>query len=539
MIVSGVLRARARLAWRSFAGPHFRRLSRRHGPAVLVLTLILGGFVLWTMLQLFGWLTDRGAGAAESGIVLGYVFAAAIGALLVFDLHETVAALVVDSDLELLRRAPLPAVSVMAIKVVDALPRSGLPLAILAFPAACAWAAAYRLPLWGWLLLPLLLCAMWVVALGFGIGLAIDLLRIAPARRVRDLLALLSTLVLSLLWVANAFLLPRVEDPTGAMAQELRRMLAHPPALLAWSPPHQAARALAALSAGRPLDAAWETLALLGFAALALGFAVWRSSAGLEQVQVRIANPIVHRPQVRRARPIPARPQPLSAAVVARDARLFARDWTVLGDVLTAAALWTVLPLIVATPVGGIPRITLVRAMLLALTVGLGYEIAARALPFERGGIAWIPLSPRSAWEWVGAKFTAVSALSLPLLVLACAAVGLALPIPRDQWIVTLCLVVPALALAQVLGLLTGAIFGDPRWTHPRATLTIGGRLVASLTLVAQAGMWLLVSELLRRAGDAIPPAVSLVAPVGIAGLLAIVPLLVLAGRIERMEWSG
>src|SRR5262249_1044481 len=152
-----VLRARVRLAWRSFAGPGARRLRRRHGPIVLALGVTLGGFVLWTMLQLFGWLTDRGAGPAEGGIVLGTVFAAALWALLVFDLPEPVAAVVADSDLELLRRAPLPALPVLAIKLVDALPRSGLPLGILAFPAGCAWAAAYGLPAAGWALLPFLL----------------------------------------------------------------------------------------------------------------------------------------------------------------------------------------------------------------------------------------------------------------------------------------------------------------------------------------------------------------------------------------------
>jgi hypothetical protein len=297
---------------------------------------------------------------------------------------------------------------------------------------------------------------------------------------------------------------------------------------------------LAAAAAGRGAVAARHGLALFAAAALAVAFASWRAGAGLETVQTRIASPAGRRRARARtgARAARERPRGVLAAVVARDARLFARDWTVLGDVLTAAALWTLLPLVLA-PLGGLPPVTVARAMLLGLTVGLGYEVAARSLPFEREGLAWIALAPVSAARWVGAKFAAVSVISLPLLAVACGAIALALRLSTAEWIGTLCLVLPALGLAQLLGLLTGAVFGDPHWTHPRATLTLPGRLLASVGLVGQAAFWLGLSELLRVPALGLPAGLAPAAPAVIAALLAVLPLRLLLQRVAGLEWSS
>src|SRR5262245_21838245 len=114
-------------------------------------------------------------------------------------------------------------------------------------------------------------------------------------------------------------------------------------------------------------------------------------------------------------------------------------------------------------PLGTLPGTAIARAMLLALTVGVGYEVAARALPFERDGLAWTALAPVLAERWVAARLVAVSTLAFPLLACACGAIGIWLGLAPLEWLATLALVLPALALAQILGLLTGAAFGDPR----------------------------------------------------------------------------
>ncbi|HET7225015.1 MAG TPA: hypothetical protein VFK69_04805, partial [Candidatus Eisenbacteria bacterium] len=223
-------------------------------------------------------------------------------------------------------------------------------------------------------------------------------------------------------------------------------------------------------------------------------------------------------------------------ALVRHDLKLFARDWTVLGDIVTAAALWTLLPL-VGAPLHPMPAAQLARVMLLALTVGLGYEVAARAIPFERRALVWSRLAPQGAGRWLAGKLLSTGAISLPIVALAAAAMALAIPLPAREWLAAAALVVPALGFSLALGVWTGAAFGDPQWTNPRAMLTLGGRLVASLVLLAQAGGWLAVSAAIR-AGTLQLPYAQWWAPAVLALVLSMVPIRATAARLAGREWS-
>jgi hypothetical protein len=173
-----------------------------------------------------------------------------------------------------------------------------------------------------------------------------------------------------------------------------------------------------------------------------------------------------------------------------RDRLLCVRDWTVLGDVLTGALLWTLVPLL-SLPLQPLHSPALVRAMLLTLSVGMGYEIAARAFPLERRGAEWMRLAPIPARSWAVARLVSAGSLALALVAIAGASLGWAARLGPGDWLATLGLVLPALALSIAVGLWTGAVFGDPNWTSPRAVLTIGGRLVAAALVVAQVAGWL------------------------------------------------
>ena len=117
---------------------------------------------------------------------------------------------------------------------------------MLALPAAIAFSLSRPLPPWGWLLLPLQLAALWAVPLGLGACGALLLVRWVPPRRARDVLALLSSLILIALWLVNSFLLPRLAGEGGGMAERLAAALSPAPWRVAISPPHWAARAVAA-----------------------------------------------------------------------------------------------------------------------------------------------------------------------------------------------------------------------------------------------------------------------------------------------------
>jgi len=223
---------------------------------------------------------------------------------------------------------------------------------------------------------------------------------------------------------------------------------------------------------------------------------------------------------------------------IARDARLFLRDWTMLSDVLMSAALWTLLPFVgLSLPAGRGPLVD--GLALLALAVALGYEVAARALPFEREGGAWRRLAPVSAWRWTLAKLAGAALVAAPILLVASLAIALPLRLGPGAWLSALTLALPALGLALAVGLLSGAWFGNPRWTDPRAMLGLTGRLVALLLLVTQVGLWIGVWLGAHALGPRLPSGVMLIAPAVLAALLALAPLEMTARRIAATEWPG
>jgi hypothetical protein len=538
--VAGVVRGRFRLALHELFGGRRASGGRRRHPllAWMLLGLIAIGVVMG-LTALFVQLSEAGMSAGEAAGVLGLALSATMIGLLVLDLHEAVSTLLLDSDLELLRRAPIRPWALLTLKLVDALPRTSSLILALALPAVAAFSVCYPLPGWAWAALPLGLAALWAIPLGIGVSFAIHLLLVVPARRAREALGLFSTLTLTLLWLVNALVLPRLTDEDQPLTAGLREVLASGLPGTAWSPGHWLASALAAASQGATLEAARAALPLAVTALLSLGLAVWTASRHLENAQAR-AGASTEKQSARRPGRAPARvrrPRGLVAAALLRDARLFTRDWTVLGDVLTAAALWTLIPLIGA-PLHSASRATLASAMLLALTVGLGYEVAARSIPFERNGLAWVRLAPVSTGRWMLAKLAGALLLSLPIMAVAAASLAIAFRLEARVWIETLCLVVPALGFSVALGLWTGAAFGDPKWTNPRAMLSLSGRLLASLLLLAQAALWLGLWALADAFRTQIPAGLLFYGPALLATLLSVVPIRAATARVRNLEWS-
>ena len=542
-MVRGRLRLVRNTLFRRGSGPTPRA---RHPLLGVVLALTLAGVLFTGMRATFGWVASNGAGADAAAGILGVLLAAGLAGLLIFDLGEAITVLLLDSDLELLRRAPLSAREVFALKLADALARTSTLLAAFLLPALLAYAAVYRLPVWGWAMVPVELFALWAVPFGLGVALAIAVISRVPVRRARDTLGLLSTLALLLVWLANAFLLPRLAASGDPVPHAIARLMAPPSSWAMLLPSTWAARALAAAARHDAGSASLWTVALALAGALALVLAAWSAAGGLEAAQARVAVPIGRRRARTRApiasggteaRGTAARPGAWGA-ILRRDARLFFRDWTVLGDVMVSAALWTLFPLVsLSVRVAPGPRVA--SAMLVMLAVALGYEVAARSLPFEREGGAWRQLAPVPATRWAAAKLGGAAAIAAPILLVASAAIAMALRLGTIEWLRVLALALPALGLALALGLMNGITFGNPRWTDPRAMLGLSGRWISLLMLAIQVGLWFAVSFLARTFAQALPPGADFYLPLALAVLLAIAPLGVAVRRLRRAEWPA
>lgn len=553
---AGVVRCRLRLLRHHlFAGGKTRGAASPQRPLLgATLAVALAFLIGMGLAGLFGQLSAEGASAAEGADALALVLTLAIFGLLVFDLHEAVSTLVTDSDLELLRRAPIAPATLFLLKLGDVFPRTSVLVVVLAIPAAVAYHLFFPLPAWAWLVLPIQLFSLWAIPLGIGIVISVLLLRRIPARRAREALGLLSTVTLFVLWLLNSFLMPRLAAPTGDPFENLREVMSRSASAIRWSPGAWAASALGQAAGGAVSPALGWTVALAGTAVLVLAVAAWIASLHLDTLQIALTlSPKRKRPPsaTRGVAPAiardtigapaaaaatrPARTASVMRAILVRDARLFFRDWTLLGDVITAAILWTLLPL-VGEPLYHAAAPVLGRAMLIALTVGLGYEVAARSFPFERHGWTWMRLAPIRRSAWIAARMAAAAIVSVPLVLIASASMALTLDLGPLALARAFALVLPALALSLSVGIWTGAAFANPAWTNPRGMLTATGRVLATALLLVQAAGWLGLAALLDARLFPLPGIAWLI-PTLVAVVLSFLPLHATARLVARREW--
>lgn len=514
MNVAVVARTGWRLASRDvwFAG----RLRRGFMPLLLsfLMMLAIGGGAL----ALFPAIARAHAPIEWSQRLLAWAYTLAFVMLAVGDLQISLHALVSDPDLERLRASPITPRQLMGWKLLKSLPRTISPVLGIALPVTLAYAWTYGgvQPL----SLVVALFALWAVPLGLGLALALPLLHVAPAARVRESLAVLATFAFVAGWLVNAFWLPRLAT-NGADLSAGLRALPPPPD---WSPATWAARATVAPWPGAL--AGVGSCLLAAFTALALALvAATQLLAGIESHAAAASGRTV-RASARRART-------LAGAFLRRDAALVARDWPILLDTLASVALWSLLPLSVL-PVAPLPRLELARDMLIMLSVSLGHDVAARALPLERASLAWAQLSPVGGARWVRLRLPGVGIVSGTLLLSAAALVCGVFGLEGREVLDVLSFGIAAVTSATGTGLLVGSALGDPEWTHPRAMLGPGGRNLSVWGLLLQAGVWLTLSRVLSAAEPL--PAWTLLLLVGASALFALLMLSFAARVVERRE---
>lgn len=514
-------RALARTGWQLARRSlwHAGRPQRGLLPVVLTLAMMLVFGLTFT--TLFENLAAANAPPAWAPRLLGWAFTLAVVMLTLGDLHVVVSALVDDPLLDRLRLAPLGRLQLLAIETVRTLPRTLPPVLGIALPAALAFAAAAGTR--PWFQLPLVLVTLWAVPLAAGTALALVLLRLAPAARLREAIAALATFAFVAGWLVNAFWIPRLADDGASLAAGFGA-LPDPPA---WSPATWAASVLDPDSRHRWAAAVQCMLAIVA----SLAAAAFAAQAVLDTVQSRAAAA-----SGRLTRGTSRRARTLTLAFLRRDAALALRDWPVVLDALASVALWTLLPLAVL-PVAPLPRQELARDMLIALSVSLGNDLAARALPLERASLAWARLSPVGGARWVLERALGVALAGAVLLaaatLVACWALGLRGAAIADVLVFALAAAMSAMAS----GLWIGARLGDPAWTDPRAMLGLGGRSTAAAVLLVQAGAWIALAHVVAPAEPL--PASTLVPVLAAGALFAALMLALTARALDRKEFTA
>lgn len=544
-----------------------KRRAQEAGSLSRAIVLGLVGFVFWglmfgiifRMLRYFE--AAEGIGEILAVKLLSLIFLAFLSILLLSNIVTALTAFFLGRDLELLAAAPVDGVRVYAARLLETMVQSSWMVVLVLVPVLMAYGITYG-GSWLYLIAAILTVACYLV-LPAVVGAAVTLLlvNIFPARRARDLLALLA-----LFGAAGLVVLFRLLRPEQIVRPEGFRDLVDFVAALetpgsVWLPSEWAARAVLSTLPIETLGGDHFPLLLLASTAAAFivfgcilhtrmyaeGFSRAQEGAELRDTTGRRA-PVIER--VFAALPVASR------SLVAKDIRTFFRDTTQWSQLILLAVLVViyiynikVLPLWTGEDVGFF-LINVVSFLNLGLAGFVLAAISARflfpAVSLE-GRTLWLlkssPLDLRALlWSkyWVGVTPLLVLAVALTVGTNLILRVGTFMMILSVASITVMTFAIGALALGF------GALF--PRFeTDNAADISTGfGGLMFMMTAVGYlAGMIVLqawpVYSVLRARAEGLPvtsgQTTSLVIGLGLSAALSVLAIVLpLRAAVARIQ---
>lgn len=544
-----------------------KRRAQEAGSLSRAIVLGLVGFVFWglmfgiifRMLRYFE--AAEGIGEILAIKLLSLIFLAFLSILLLSNIVTALTAFFLGRDLELLAAAPVDGVRVYAARLLETMVQSSWMVVLVLVPVLMAYGITYG-GSWLYIIAAILTVACYLV-LPAVVGAAVTLLlvNIFPARRARDLLALLA-----LFGAAGLVVLFRLLRPEQIVRPEGFRDLVDFVAALetpgsVWLPSEWAARAVLSTLPIETLGGDHFPLLLLASTAAAFivfgcilhtrmyaeGFSRAQEGAELRDTTGRRA-PVIER--VFAALPVASR------SLVAKDIRTFFRDTTQWSQLILLAVLVViyiynikVLPLWTGEDVGFF-LINVVSFLNLGLAGFVLAAISARflfpAVSLE-GRTLWLlkssPLDLRALlWSkyWVGVTPLLVLAVALTVGTNLILRVGTFMMILSVASITVMTFAIGALALGF------GALF--PRFeTDNAADISTGfGGLMFMMTAVGYlAGMIVLqawpVYSVLRARAEGLPvtsgQTTSLVIGLGLSAALSVLAIVLpLRAAVARIQ---
>ncbi|MBW3533860.1 MAG: hypothetical protein KY453_01370 [Gemmatimonadetes bacterium] len=555
----------ASLAW--ILGPKVRtRINRaRSDEGRLFKALMLGfvGLFFWALIfavifrMLLYFRGTQGIGDLLAAKLLGLAFLTFFTLLLLSNIITALSTFFLADDLELLVAAPVDAVRVYGARLVETLVDSSWMVALLAVPLLAAYGVVYGGGPPFYLLAVATLAAFLVVPAVIGSAATLLLVNVFPARRTRDLLALVG-----LLTAAGVVALLRFVRPERLMRPEEFRDLVDFMAVLRtptspWLPSEWASAAL--MSQLRGFFDPFPFLLLCTTAAAFVVLGAWGHARWYQGGFTRAQEGAEKKAGRRRSRFLEAalaRATPSTRELVAKEVRLFFRDATqwsqlILLGVLVVVYVYNikVLPLYTGEQVSFF-LINVISFLNLGLAGFVVAAIAARfvfpAMSLE-GRMMWLlrssPLDVRALfWSkyWVG---------TLPLLLVALPLiVGTNLILSASPLVLALTTVTMigiTLALtAMALGF--GALFPNFETENPAEIPTSFGGLMfmmaattylAGVVILEAWPVYLFLSARFQGGGEASPPLVPLVLGVsGAAVLTALAIWLPLRAGVRKVR---
>ncbi len=279
----------------------------------------------------------EGIGEALAAKLLGLVLLAFLGILLLSNVIAALSTFFLADDLELIQAAPVDGFRVYAARLLETALQSSWMVALMLVPILASYAAAYDAgPLFPLVSLAAL-AAFFAIPAAIGAAVTLLLVNLFPARRARDLLALVGLFGIAGVIVALRVVRPeRLASPEGFGSLVAFVSALETPGAV-WLPSEWAATSILATVVDR---ADWFPLALLLSTAAAFfvlgaalhgrlyaeGFSRAQEGARLKE-HARRSGASARGARLLRARLVRAVPAPVRA-LVAKDGRTFFRDTT-------------------------------------------------------------------------------------------------------------------------------------------------------------------------------------------------------------------
>ena len=507
--------------------------------------------------------TQPGLGDLLAGKLLGMILLAFLSILLLSNIITSLSSFFLARDLELLSAAPVDGMRVYTARFIETLTNSSWMMVIVLLPILIAVGTAYGVSARFVVTTAVALGSFLIVPAVVGTAITMVLVNVFPARRARDILALIA-----LFGAAGVVMLFRMLRPEQLAQPEGFRDLVDFIAVLQtpqsiWLPSEWTAQSiLASLGVGADTGDLFPLLLLISTAAAFFVIGAWlhgklyrdglsRSQEGAEQQEGDDAK----RQRIEgilSAVPVTAR------SLVAKDIRTFFRDTTQWSQLILLAVLVVVyvynikvLPLFSGEEVGFF-LINVISFLNLGLAGFVLAAIAARflfpAISLE-GRTLWLlrssPLDLRSLlWSkyWVGLT---------PLLVLALAltvSTNILLRIDGVMMVLSVATIIVMTFAIAALALGFGAVFPKFDTENPAEIPTSFGGLLFMMTATAYLGVMIAleawpVYSMLQARQQGMPGGgmtLWLILSLGAAAALSIaaivIPLRVAANRIEALD---
>jgi ABC-2 type transport system permease protein len=507
--------------------------------------------------------TQPGLGDLLAGKLLGMVLLAFLSILLLSNIITSLSSFFLARDLELLSAAPVDGMRVYTARFIETLTNSSWMMVIVLLPILAAFGTAFGVSIRFLVTTVIALASFLILPAVVGTGITMVLVNVFPARRARDILALIA-----LFGAAGVGMLFRLLRPEQLAQPEGFRDLVDFIAALqtpqsVWLPSEWVAQSiLASLGVGDTGDL-FPLMLLISTAAAFFVIGAWlhgrlyrdglsRSQEGAEQQVGDDAKKRQRIEGILSGVPVTAR------SLVAKDIRTFFRDTTQWSQLILLAVLVVVyvynikvLPLFSGEEVGFF-LINVISFLNLGLAGFVLAAIAARflfpAISLE-GRTLWLlrssPLDLRSLlWSkyWVGLT---------PLLVLALAltiSTNILLRIDGFMMVLSVATITIMTFAIAALALGFGAVFPKFDTENPAEIPTSFGGLLFMMTATAYLGVmialeaWPVYAMLQARQDGVVGGGITmaLVLSLGAAAALSIaaivIPLRVAAQRIEALD---